>query len=103
MKERGDVPRALGHGYYFNSVNLRAVENQICGYRPEKDGIVGQVFPGMTESGCASNGFKRFEEFSDPAICGVDVVLSDEFPNLVKVPLRINAQDIPFHARSFLR
>jgi hypothetical protein len=38
---------------------------------------------------CKPEGFKRIEQFSDPAVGGFDVIRSDVFPNLVKIEVRI--------------
>jgi hypothetical protein len=70
---------------------LDAVENQVCIEGPEKDGIVGNVLSLVADSWISRDSLKGIEEFPNPALGSVNVVVSDVFPNLVQVQLRAGA------------
>jgi hypothetical protein len=81
-QERGNIPRPLGYGDNFDEVDLDAIDNQVRAYRPEEDWIFSEVFSFVSHTRSSGKRGECVKELADPSVGGVDVVVSDVFPNL---------------------
>jgi hypothetical protein len=85
VQERGDVTSTLRYGYYLNRQPDGPIDDKISAYREEEYRMVSKVFALVTDTRCTPDSLKRIEQFSYPAISGVDVVFGDVLPDVFQI------------------
>jgi hypothetical protein len=83
MQERGNIAGSLAHGDYFNGLLLDAIDDEIRIYRPEKNGIRRKIVASVCHTGIERKSVEGIEEFSYPAVGGINIVLGNIFPDFV--------------------
>ena len=79
------------------------VNDQVGANWPEQHGVISQIGACVANTRIACEHVKCIEEFFNPAISSVDIVLCDVFPNFIQIPVGPRAQDIIFHSLPLLR
>jgi hypothetical protein len=79
IQECGDLAGTLYHRRDLDGTAFSAVNHEVCTDRPEQNGVRGQVFAPVSDAWTLSEGFKRIEQFFDPAVSGVEIVRGDRY------------------------
>ena len=86
LDERWNVPLAMSERNDFYGASGGAVKNQVVAHGPKQEGsITGQIFSSMAHSGSRRQRKNLVLKDTDKAICGIQVILSNVFPNVVEI------------------
>lgn len=102
-QKRRNIPRALRYSHNLDEIFLSAIEYQVSANGPEENRIQGQVISLMPYARASRQRVEGVKELSDPAIRCANVVKGDILPYLVLVQRCAGAENVLFHALSFLR
>lgn len=71
-----------------------SINDKVRANGPEQHRIFRQIFAGVSYAGRTAERFKRVEQLAYPPVGGVNVIRGDVAPDLIKIAVGIDAEDI---------